>query len=88
AKKIIEKLMVDAFSPRDYVKSLGLRVMSDASELEDVCKKVISENKQAVDEYKAGNEKSLHYLIGQVMKVTKGQAAPGEVHKVLKKMIG
>ncbi|MBU0536698.1 MAG: Asp-tRNA(Asn)/Glu-tRNA(Gln) amidotransferase subunit GatB [Nanoarchaeota archaeon] len=87
AKKIIEKLMVDAFSPRDYVKSLGLRVMSDVSELEDICKKVISENKQAVDEYKAGNEKSFNYLIGQVMKFTKGQAAPGEVHKLLLKLL-
>ncbi|MFC1753591.1 Asp-tRNA(Asn)/Glu-tRNA(Gln) amidotransferase subunit GatB [Thermoproteota archaeon] len=87
AKKIIEKLMEEPFSPREYVKGLGLRVISDASELEDVCKSAIDENPKAVEEFKAGNEKSLHFLIGQVMKKTKGQAAPAEVHKLMKKLI-
>ena len=87
AKKIIEKLMEGKFSPREYVKSLGLRVMSDASELDGICKSAIKDNPKAVEEYKAGNEKSLHFLIGQVMKKTKGQAAPAEVHKLLKKLI-
>jgi len=87
AKKIMEKFMDEAFSPKDYVKKQGLTVMSDSKELEKICSKVIKENQKAVDEYKSGNEKSFNFLVGQVMKHTRGQASPQEVNKILKKMI-
>jgi aspartyl-tRNA(Asn)/glutamyl-tRNA(Gln) amidotransferase subunit B len=64
-----------------------MKVMSGASELEAFCKQVIDENPAAVEDYKKGNEKSLHYIIGQVMKKTRGQAAPSVVHDTLKKLL-
>ncbi|MFC1732282.1 Asp-tRNA(Asn)/Glu-tRNA(Gln) amidotransferase subunit GatB [candidate division KSB1 bacterium] len=87
AKKIMEKFMDEAFSPRAYVKDKGLTVMADTSQLEKFCKEAIKENQKAIDEYKAGNEKSFNFLVGQVMRKTKGQAAPKEVNEILKKLI-
>ncbi|MCX6707142.1 MAG: hypothetical protein NT001_03295 [Candidatus Woesearchaeota archaeon] len=87
AKKILEKLMEEPFSPKDYVKKSGIKAMSGASELEAFCRQAIDENPEAVEDYKKGNEKSLHYIIGQVMKKTRGQAAPSIVHEMLKKLL-
>lgn len=88
AKKIMEKFMDEAFSPRNYVKQQGLKVVSDSSELEKVCREVIKENPKAVEDVKAGNEKSFNFLIGQVMRRTRGQASPNELQEIFKKMIG
>ncbi|PIN86608.1 Asp-tRNA(Asn)/Glu-tRNA(Gln) amidotransferase GatCAB subunit B [Candidatus Woesearchaeota archaeon CG10_big_fil_rev_8_21_14_0_10_44_13] len=87
AKKIMERFMNEAFSPRAYAKEQGLKVVSDSSELEKVCRDVIRENPKAVEDVKAGNEKSLNFLIGQVMRRTKGQASPKELNEIIKKMI-
>ncbi len=83
AKKIMEELMHDAFSPKAYVKKHGLEVISGSGELEQWCRQAIDENKMAVDEYKEGNEKSLNYLVGQVMRRSKGKASPQEVSKII-----
>jgi len=87
AQKILEKLIVEPFDVNAYVKREGLEAVSDSSELEKYCKEAIAENQKAVDEYKAGNEKALHYLIGQVMRKTKGKATPKEVNEIMKKLI-
>ncbi len=87
AQKILEKLMEKPFNVRDYVEKEGLRTVSDAGELEKFCKKVVDGNKKAVDEFKSGNVKSLNFLIGQVMRDTKGTANPAEVRNLLIKMV-
>ncbi len=86
-QKIMEKLVEKQFSPAAYVKKKGLLQVTSASEIEKISKQVIKENKKAVDDFKKGNEKSLHFLVGQVMKATKGKADPNVVNKVMRKIL-
>ena len=48
----------------------------------------ISENPKAVEDYKKGEEKSFQFLIGMVMRKSKGQADPAVVNKIMKELIG
>lgn len=70
-------------SPKDYVKKEGLGAVSDSGEIKKFCEEAIKENPQAVEDYKKGGEKSINFLVGQVMKKSKGKASPDEVKKIL-----
>lgn len=59
----------------------------DQKEIEDLVDKVISENAQSVADYQAGRDKAFAFLVGQVMKLTKGKASPQVVNDLLKKKI-
>ncbi|MFH1440067.1 MAG: Asp-tRNA(Asn)/Glu-tRNA(Gln) amidotransferase subunit GatB [Candidatus Woesearchaeota archaeon] len=87
ASKILEKLMETPFDINDFVKNEKLEAVSDKGELEKFCKEAISGSQKAVEEFKAGNEKALNFIIGQVMKKTKGKATPKEVNEIIKKLI-
>jgi aspartyl-tRNA(Asn)/glutamyl-tRNA(Gln) amidotransferase subunit B len=87
AQKMLEKLIVKPFSPRDYVKKLGVKVVGGEKEIEKICKEVIKENPKAIQDYKAGEAKAIQYLIGQVMAKTRGQADPAVVNKIMKELI-
>ena len=85
--KILERLIDEPFDVNDYVKKEGLMVVADTGLLEKYCKEAIAENQKAVDEFKQGNEKSFNFLIGQVMKKTKGTASPKEVNDVMRQLL-
>jgi aspartyl-tRNA(Asn)/glutamyl-tRNA(Gln) amidotransferase subunit B len=87
AQKIMEELMEKQFSPKEYVEKNKLEQITDDSELREVCEKVISENSKAVEDFKAGGEKSLNFLVGQVMRLTKGKASPQVVSKIMMELI-
>ncbi|MBW2981076.1 Asp-tRNA(Asn)/Glu-tRNA(Gln) amidotransferase subunit GatB [Candidatus Woesearchaeota archaeon] len=82
-QKIIEKLVEKPFDVNEYVQLEGLAAVSDKSELQKFCKEAIKENPQAVEDYKKGEAKALHFLMGQVMRKSKGKATPKEVVKIL-----
>jgi aspartyl-tRNA(Asn)/glutamyl-tRNA(Gln) amidotransferase subunit B len=86
-QKLINRLGEKPYDVMEYVQKEKLAVVADASELEKVCKEAIKESPQAVEEYSSGKEKALHYIVGQVMRKTKGQAKPDVVMKVLKKLL-
>ena len=71
----------------DYVRKNDLIAISDMSEIEKFCDEVISNNKQSVEDYSKGNEKALNFLIGQVMKLSKGKTAPDIVREIILKKI-
>ena len=73
--------------PEDIVKSQGLVQISDTGALEGLVAQVISENPQAVADFKAGKKKAVGALVGQVMKATKGQANPQVVNGLLSKKL-
>ena len=60
-------------------------LVSDETELQKILDQVISENQKAVDDYKKGNTNSLEFIIGQIMRVTKGKAEITKVRELLKK---
>jgi len=61
--------------------------MEDAGELETVVDNVIAANAKSVDDYKAGKQNALQFLMGQVMKETKGKANPKVVMELLHKKL-
>ncbi|MBU0614796.1 MAG: Asp-tRNA(Asn)/Glu-tRNA(Gln) amidotransferase subunit GatB [Nanoarchaeota archaeon] len=86
-QKIIERLVEKTFDVKAYVEKEGLAAVSDKGIIEKFCKEAIKENPKAVDDIKAGNEKSINFLVGQVMRKSKGKAVPDEVQKILKDLI-
>ncbi len=86
-QQLINKLGEGPYDVLDYVKKEGLSVVAGESELEILCGEAIQEAPQAIEEYKSGKEKALNYVVGIVMRKTKGQAKPDVVMKVLKKLI-
>ena len=86
-KKILNQLVVKKFDVKKYISKNKLVIVVAKSKLEDVCKKVINSNKRAVEDYKSGNENVIHFLVGQVMRETKGAADPKIVSDLLKKLL-
>ena len=87
ASKVLEKLIIEPFDVDDYIKKEGLEAVSDTKELEIYCKEAIGENAQAVEDYKKGEEKALNFIVGSVMRKTKGKASPKEVNEIIKKLV-
>ena len=78
-----EGLDVDAI-----IESKGLKQMNDTGALEVIVDEVIAANAKNVAEFKAGNEKALNALVGQIMKASKGKANPQQVNDLLRSKLG
>ena len=70
------------------IEAHGLKQMSDAGELEKIVDTVLAANTKNVEGYKAGNDKALNALVGQVMKGSSGKANPQLVNDLLRKKLG
>jgi aspartyl-tRNA(Asn)/glutamyl-tRNA(Gln) amidotransferase subunit B len=66
------------------IERRGLRQISDASAIETLVNDVLARNAAMVDEYRAGKDKALNALVGQVMKASKGKANPAQVNEILR----
>ncbi len=71
-------------SPQSIVTTKGITQLSDRTQLEAIVREVLANNPTAVGEYKAGQDKVLGYLVGQVMKQTQGQANPVMINQILR----
>ncbi len=87
AKDILEILHTDRKDPEVIAQEKGLFQQSDEGALKKVIEETIAEHASVAAEYKAGKEASLMFLVGQIMKKTKGSANPGLVQKLLKEVI-
>src|SRR5690625_906197 len=87
AKRVFAELVENGGDPEEFVKREGLAQISDEGQLREIVLKVLAENEQSVMDYKGGKDRALGYLVGQVMKATKGQANPPLVNKILKEEI-
>ena len=87
AQKILENLVEKPFDVNSYVKEHKLSAISGVKELEKICKDIMKKNNKVVSDYKKGRKEALHFLIGQVMRATKGKASPKEVNEILRKLI-
>ena len=61
--------------------------MNDTNALEEIVAQVMQENPKSVNDYKAGKQKAFGFLVGQVMKQTRGKASPNIVNELLKKKL-
>lgn len=83
AQKIIEKLYDKKFDVEKYVEKEGLVQVQDTALIAELVRKALKEAPKAVEDYKGGNTKSLNFVVGIVMRETKGTAKPQLVNEVL-----
>jgi aspartyl-tRNA(Asn)/glutamyl-tRNA(Gln) amidotransferase subunit B len=87
AKEILTLMLDTGKSSVEIIKEKGLAQVSDESELEKFAKEVIFENKNVAQDYKNGKENAIMFLVGQVMKKSKGRANPKIVMEILKERL-
>jgi aspartyl-tRNA(Asn)/glutamyl-tRNA(Gln) amidotransferase subunit B len=84
AKTVFEEVFKTGKDPEIIVREQGLVQLSDSGELEELARRVIVANPQSVADYRAGRNQALGFLVGQMMKETKGQANPVLVNEILR----
>ena len=87
AKEVLEEMFRSGEDPSDIIERLGLWQISDAGDLEDIVRHIVKENSKAVEDYKKGKEESLQYLLGQVMRESRGKANPKIVREILVRLM-
>ena len=75
-KDILDIILESDKSIKDIISSEGIENITDDSEIRNVVKEIIESNPESVNDYKAGHDRAIKYLMGQVMKETKGKANP------------
>jgi aspartyl-tRNA(Asn)/glutamyl-tRNA(Gln) amidotransferase subunit B len=88
AKEIFAKMLLSGDPPRTIMEREGLRQISDAAMIETVIDEVLAANPKQVESYRGGKTGVLGFLVGQVMKATRGQANPVLVNELLRKRLG
>ena len=83
AKTVFKELIGNGGDPETIVKEKGLVQISDEGALLKAVEEAINNNPQSVEDFKAGKQKAVGFLVGQIMKATKGQANPQMVNKLL-----
>ncbi len=84
AKEVFEEMFASGQSADEIIKRRGLSQISDTQQLEEAVNQVLTANPQPVADFKAGKEQALKFLVGQVMKATRGRANPKLVDEVLR----
>ena len=82
-KDILNDLMESDNFVDEIISKKGIIIISDPNELKSIIKTVLDNNPNSVNDYKNGNERAIKYLMGQIMKETKGSANPELVNKLL-----
>ena len=86
-KKLLGNLVIFDEDPEKLAREEGLLQEKDESKLKEIIQKIIKDNPKTAEDYKKGKEASLQFLIGLVMKETKGSANPQIVGELLKKIL-
>ena len=84
AKDVFEHLMSSAKTVDEIIKELNIVQISDDTTLLAIINEVLTEFSSSVDDYFAGKDRAFGFMIGQIMKKTKGQANPAKVNQLLK----
>lgn len=83
AKKVFKELIENGGDAETIVKEKGLVQISDEGALRTAVEEALNNNPQSIEDFKAGKQKAIGFLVGQIMKATKGQANPQLVNKIL-----
>jgi len=84
AKTVLVKVLDTGKSVKDVIAESGLTQISSEDELKKIVREVLKSNPKPVEEYKAGKKTAVGFLVGQLMKATKGRANPKLANKLLK----
>ena len=83
AKTVFKSMLESGKPPQQIVEEQGLVQISDEGAILAIVDRVIGGNPQSVADYRAGKEKAIGFLVGQVMKESRGKANPGMVNKLI-----
>ena len=86
-KEVFADILTSGKTPEEVVKEKGLKQMSDASEIIKIANEVLDENPNTIEQYKNGRTNVVDFLVGQIMKKTKGQANPTIARETMAKEI-
>lgn len=87
AKKVLDAMFNEPDDPEKLVEKLGLAQVSDEGAILGMVNDVLAQNPQSIADYKAGKDKAIGFLVGQVMRVSKGKANPQIINKLLKEAL-
>ena len=87
AKSVFEEMLSTGKEPADIVRERGTTQISDGDELARVIGEVIEENPGSVEDYRGGKEKAMGFLVGRVMRKTRGRANPQLVNELLRRSL-
>jgi len=87
SKSMLWEMFDTGKEPDTLVREQGLHQISDTEEVKEIVSQVFEANPKAVADFKAGKEQALKFLVGQVMKATRGRANPKVVNELLKKRL-
>jgi len=88
AKAVFEEMFHTGKRASEVIAEKRLSQISDASEIREVVKQVVANNTAAVADYASGKQQALTFIIGQVMKATRGRANPGVVREIIVQELG
>ena len=86
-KKILQEMVKNNDDPKKIQEALGLKQNSNLGDIEYFCKEALKNNPQSISDYKNGKDRAFSFLVGQVMKLSKGKVNPQLVSKVMKELI-
>ena len=87
AKEVFEHVFDENVDPEAYVEEHGLKMDNDSDAIKGIVETVVANNPQSVADYKAGKKKAVGFLVGQVMKETKGKANPQVINQMLTEVL-
>ncbi|GAB6053005.1 Asp-tRNA(Asn)/Glu-tRNA(Gln) amidotransferase subunit GatB [Magnetospira thiophila] len=88
AKDVFEAMVETGQPPAAIIEEKGLKQVSDSGAIEAMVDEVIAANPEQAEQYRGGNQKVAGWFVGQIMKLSKGQANPGMVNQILKSKLG
>ncbi len=88
AKEVLATMLVEGGDPGEIVSKRGLAQVSDAGALENFIEQVVASHAKSVADYRAGKQPAFEFLIGQVMRLSRGKANPQLVRELLKAKLG
>ena len=77
-------IMESEKSIKEIIKETGIQNITDNSKITEMIQKIINDNPESVADYKAGKDRAIKYLMGQVMKESKGSLNPSMAMDILK----
>jgi len=86
AKRILPKVIMEGISPREIVRREKVTVLSEEDYIAEIVEEVFKQNPKAVSDA-LREEKAIHFLVGQVMRVTRGRADPNLTIEIIKKRL-
>lgn len=88
AKEVLAIMEETGRKPKDIIKEKGMEQISDDSQIEMLVNEVLNNNPQVVSDWQRGKDHALGYLVGQVMKLSKGKANPSKSKELILSKIG